>query len=123
MKARGDLPKSWPPTARHIALEAAQFFYRQMNEPFAVYDVHMDEAVDFVNREIAKQQRYIYEEASPRWINRWESGQTDAEIKRAIDATYGRLRLSERDPRTRSGARKRSPRQLDAEIAQALKRR
>lgn len=110
---------SWPPTARHIVLEASQFFYRQMNEPFAVYDVHMDEAVDFVNREIDKQQQYIYEEAPTRWINRWERGQTDAEIKKAIDATYGKLRRAERGLRSHAVVKK-SKDQLDAEIAEAL---
>lgn len=120
------LPKSWPATARDIVLDAARFFYRQMNEPFAVYDVHMDEALEYVNREIDKQRRYIYEEASDRWINRWESGQTDAEVKKAIDATYGKLRRAERGIRPRSvssGARKKSGRQLDVEIAHALKQR
>jgi len=116
------LPKSWPPTARRILLDAAQFFYRQMNEPFAVYDVHMDEAVEWANKELEVRQREIYEEASPRWIDKWESGKLDAEMKKAIDETYGRLRRAERAIRSHSTAKKR-PRQLDAEIAQALSKR
>ena len=115
------LPKSWPSTARHILLDAAHFFYRQMNEPFAVYDLHMDEAIDWANREMDARQREIYEEASPRWINRWESGKLDAEMKKAIDATYGRLRRAERSIRSHAViTTKKSPRQLDAEIAQAI---
>lgn len=119
MSTSAKLPKSWPPTARHILLKATQFFYRQMNEPFAVYDVHMDEAIEYANRELEAQQNYIYEEASPRWIDKWESGKLDAEMKKAVDETYGRLRRAERGIRSHSTAKKR-PRQLDAEIAQAL---
>jgi len=113
------LPKSWPPTARHVLLEATQFFYRQMNEPFAVYDVHMDEAIEWVNKELERRQSEIYEEASSRWVDKWESGKLDAEMKKAIAETYGRLRRAERAIRSHSTAKKRS-RQLDAEIAQAL---
>ncbi len=114
------LPKSWPPTARHIVLDAARFFYREMNEPFPVYDVNMDRAIEYANRELETREREVREEAGARWINRWESGQLDAEMKKAIDATYGQLRHAERGLRSRSGARKKSASQLDAEIAQAI---
>ena len=110
--------RSWPPRARDIVLEAARFLYRQMNEPFPVYDASVDEAVAWVNDEIAKDERRIYEEASPRWIDRWERGSLDPEIREAVGAAYGRLRRAERG--LRSHARKRPGRQLDAEIAQAL---
>jgi hypothetical protein len=131
------LPKSWPPIARDVLLDAAQFFYREMNAPFPVYDVNMDRAIEYANRELEGRQREIREEASSRWIHRWESGQLDAEMKKAIDATYGRLRRAERGLRSharvsatstrlvrkqlgRVTVRKKSPRQLDAEIAQTL---
>jgi hypothetical protein len=152
------LPKTWPPIARDVLLDAAQFFYREMNEPFPVYDVNMDRAIEYANRELEGRQREIREEASSRWIHRWESGQLDAEMKKAIDATYGRLRRAERGLRShaqvirksaaevpctrckgvgyiyttrqeacpacdklgRVTVRKKSPRQLDAEIAQML---
>jgi hypothetical protein len=114
------LPKSWPPIGRHIVLDAARFFYREMNEPFPVYDVNMDRAIEWANRELETRQREVREEASPRWIDRWESGELDAEMKKAIDAFYGSLRRAEHP--IRSHAKKR-PAQLDAEIAQALRRR
>ncbi len=117
------LPKSWPSTARHILLDAARYFYREMNEPFPVYDVNMERAVEYANRELERRQREIYEEASPRWIDRWESGQLDAEMKKAIDATYGSLRRAERGIRSHAVVKKKSSAQLDAEIAQVLSER
>jgi hypothetical protein len=36
------LPKSWPPIARQILLDAARYFYREMNEQFPVYDVNIE---------------------------------------------------------------------------------
>jgi hypothetical protein len=62
----------------------------------------------------------VYEEASSRWINRWESGQFDDDMKKAIEDTYGQLRRVERVLRPRAGAVKKRGSQLDAEIAQAL---
>lgn len=117
--------KSWPPTARHILLDAARWFYSQMNEPWPVYDVEMDNAIEYANRELEKRQREIYEEATSRWINRWESGQLDAEMKKVIDETYGRLRRGERGIRSQSTGKKKkkSPARLDAEIAQAIAER
>jgi len=114
------LPKSWPSTVQKIVLDSARYYYQQMNEPFPVPDVAMDNAVEWANREIEGQRRYIYEEASPRWINRWESGEFDGDMKKVIDETYGRLRRAERGVRSRSGAAKKLASQLDAEIAQAL---
>ncbi len=116
--------KSWPPTARDVLLDAARFFYREMNEPFPVYDVNMDRAIEYANRELDRRQREIYEEASDRWINRWESGQLDAEMKKAIDEMYGQLRRGERAIRPQSvkKAKKRGAK-LDADIAQALAER
>ncbi len=116
------LPKSWPETARHILLDAARFFYRQMNQEFAVFDVHMDEAVEWANKEMERRQREIYEEASPRWIDKWESGKLDPEMKKVIEETYGKLRRAERGIRLHSTVKSRT-RQLDVEIAQALSQR
>jgi hypothetical protein len=117
------LPKSWPTTARRILLDAAQFFYREMNEPWPVFDVNMDRAIEWANSEMERRRTEIYEEASDAWIDRWESGELDAEMKKAIDATYDSLRRAERGIRSRAGARKKSGRQLDVEISQALRRR
>jgi hypothetical protein len=78
----------------------------------------MERAIEYANREIETRQHEIYEEASQRWINRWESGALDAEMKKAIDAMYGKLRRAERG--IRRPAVKKSPRQLDSEIANAL---
>ena len=114
------LPKSWPPTARHILLEAAQAFYRGMNEPFPVYDVEMERAIEYANEQLVRRESEIYEEASDQWVDRWESGKLDDEMKEAIAATYAKLRRAERGIRSRAGARKKTPRQLDAEIAQAI---
>src|SRR5262249_10893783 len=113
------LPKSWPPTARDIVLDGARYYYRQMKEPFPVPDVIMEEVIEWANKEIAAREREIYEEASDRWINRWESGKLDAEMKSAIEETYRRLSRAEGAIRPRVGAKK-SPKQLDAEIASAL---
>lgn len=117
------LSKSWPPTARHILLDAARFFYREMNEQFPVYDVNMERAIEYAHRELEGRQSEIYEEATSRWINRWESGQLDAEMKKAIDATYGSLRRAERGLRSHAIVKKKSSRQLDSEITQALSER
>ncbi len=116
------LRKDWPPTAKRIVLDAAQFFYREMNEPFPVFDVDMDRAIEWANSELERRQAEIYEEAGDAWINRWESGKLDEEMKKAIDATYGKLRRAERGLRSHATFKK-SARQLDAEISQALRRR
>ena len=119
--------KSWPPIARDILLDAARYYYSAMNEPFPVPNVAMEHAIEYANRELERRQREIYEEATSRWIHRWESGQLDAEMKLAIDEMYGRLRRGERAIRPRRGAanaaKKKSPAQLDAEIAQAIAER
>lgn len=114
------LPKSWPPTARDILLDAARDYYRAMKEPWPVPDVSMDRVIMEANEKIDARRQEIYDEASDRWIDRWESGKLDDEMKRAIEETYGRLTRAERGIRTRAGARKKSSRQLDAEIAQAI---
>lgn len=116
------LSKSWPPTARRIVLDAARYYYREMSEPFPVHDVIMEQAIEWATKELEARQKEIYAEASPRWINRWESGALDAEMEKAIDATYGSLRRAERPIRSHAVAKK-SGRKLDAEISQALRRR
>ena len=125
------LPKSWPPVARDILLDAARYYYRQMKEPWPVSDVAMNNAIEWANNEIATRQGEIYEGASSRWINRWESGKLNAEMRRAIEETYRRLSRAEGAIRPRAGARKtpragarkKTPRQLEAEIHQALSSR
>jgi hypothetical protein len=112
--------KSWPPIARDILVDAARDYYRQMKEPWPVPDVAMDRAIEWASKEITARQREIYADASVRWINRWESGKLDAEMRRTIDETYRRLSRAEGVIRSRAGAGKKSLRQLDAEIAQAL---
>lgn len=114
------LPKSWPSTAQRIVLDAARYYYQQMNEPFPVPDAAMDKAIEWANRELDRQDREVREEASDRWIRRWESGQFDVDMKKAIEDAYGKLRRAERGLRSRAGARKKRPAQLDAEIASAL---
>jgi hypothetical protein len=116
------LPKSWPPIARRILLDAARYYYQQMSEPFPVSDVAMDNAIEWANRELDARDREVREEAGSRWINRWESGQLDAEMKKAITATYGQLRRAERGIRS-GGVKKKSRAQLDADIAESLDRR
>jgi hypothetical protein len=107
---------SWPPIARDIVLDAARYYYQQLTEPFPVPDVAMDHAVAWANSEIEDRQDLIYEEASPRWIDRWGRGQLDAVMRAAIAETYAQLRRAERSrPRT-----KKSSAVLDAEIAQAI---
>ncbi len=118
--ATSKLPKSWPPIARDIVLDAARYYYRQMKEPFPVPDVIMEEVIEWAGKEIASRERDIYEQASDRWINRWESGKLDAEMKSAIEETYRRLSRAEGAIRPRAGATKKSPKQLDAEITNAL---
>lgn len=114
------LPKSWPPIARDILVDAARNYYREMKDPWPVPDVIMERAIEWANKEIDTRQREIYEDASSRWINRWESGKLDAEMRRAIEETYRRLSRAESAIRPRAGARKKSARQLDTEIAQSL---
>jgi hypothetical protein len=100
------LPKSWPPIARDVLLDAARYYYREMNDPFPVSDVIMERTIAYANRELETRQREIYEEASSRWIKRWESGQLDAEMKKAITAAYGSLRRAERGLRSHVTLRK-----------------
>jgi hypothetical protein len=94
------LPKSWPPTARRILLDAARYYYREMNEPFPVPDVIMEQAIEWANKELDDRRREIVEEATSRWVDRWDHGLLDAEMKKVIDATYGRLRRAERGIRS-----------------------
>ena len=123
MPTSAKLLKSWPPIARDIFVDAARYYYRQMKEPWPVPDVAMNGAIAWANQELEARQKEIYEDASSRWINRWESGKLDAEMRRAIEETYRRLSRAEGAIRPRAGARKKSLRQLDAEIAQALSAR
>ena len=114
--------KSWPPIARDIVLDAARYYYREMKEPWPVPDVIMERAVDWANQELTARQGAIYMDASSRWINRWESGKLDDEMRSAIEETYRRLSRAEGAIRPRAGARK-TGRQLDADIAHALRHR
>jgi hypothetical protein len=112
------LPHAWPPIARHILVDAARYYYSEMNEPFPVPDVAMERAIEWANKQLDDRRTELYEEANPRWINRWERGQLDAELKKAIQETHRRLSRAE-------GAivpkpRKKSPKQLDTEIAKSL---
>lgn len=118
------LPKSWPPQVRDAVLDAARYYYQQMNEPFAVPDVEMEKAVEWASREIDGRQREIYEEASGRWIDRWESGEFEGDMKKAVEQIYSRLRRAERPFRGHATSqKKKTGRQLDTEIAHALRRR
>ena len=115
------LPKSWPSIARDILLDAVRLYYRDMKEPWPVPDVIMERAIAWANEELTKRQSAIYEEASSTWIDRWESGALDAEMERAIEETYRQLNRDEGPIRgPRASARKKTSRQLDAEISQAL---
>jgi hypothetical protein len=111
--------KSWPPVARTILLDAAREYYRQMKDAWPVPDVIMEHVIDYANRELDRRRTEIEEEASARWIDRWEKGQLDAELKSAIEATYQRLSRAERGIR-KAAPTKKSGKQLDAEIEQAL---
>lgn len=113
------LPKSWPPAAREVLIDAARYYYREMSGPWPVSDVIMDRAIEQAHAEIETRQREIYDEASDRWIDRWERGELDAEMRRAIQATFERKRRAERPLRGRSSTKK-SGAQLDAEIAQSI---
>jgi hypothetical protein len=116
------LSTSWPDVARDVLIEAARYYYQQMREPFPVPDVAMTRAIEWANDELARRDRDIREEASRRWIDRWERGALDAEMRRAIEDTYRRLSRAERGISPRSAAKK-GTRQLDVEIAQALAER
>ena len=114
--------KSWPTIARDIVLDAARYYYREMNDPWPVPDVIMGRAIDGANQEIVARQSEIYVDASSRWINSWERGKLDDQMRRAIEETYRRLSRAEGTLRARGSARK-TKRQLDADIAHALRRR
>lgn len=124
MSSRGKTTQlaSWPDVARAIVLDAARYYYREMKDPFPVHDVIMERAIEGANKEIASREREIYDGASVRWIHRWESGKLDDEMKRAIEATYHQLSRAEKILRPRRSAKK-SSRQLDVEIAHALRQR
>jgi hypothetical protein len=114
------LLKSWPPIACDILVDAARYYYSEMKEPWPVPAAIMERSIELANKEIAAKQSEIYEDASSRWINRWESGKLDAEMRRMIEETYRRLSRAEGMIRPRASARKKSPRQLDTEIAATL---
>lgn len=114
--SKDNLPKSWPPIARDILVDAARHYYRDMKEPFAVPDVVMEQAIERANREFERRERELREEASDRWIDRWESGKLDAEMAHAIRETYDRMGRAERA----IAPKKKSRRQLEAEIAKSL---
>ena len=124
MPSRGKTTQlaSWPDVARDIVLDAARYYYREMKDPVPVHDVIMERAIEWANKEIASREREIYEDASVRWIHRWESGKLDDEMKRAIEATYDQLSRAEKILRPRRSAKK-SSRQLAVEIAHALRQR
>lgn len=118
------LPKSWPSTVRDILLDGARDYYRLMNEEWPDPAGAMDRVMESVNYELERRQEEIYEKASPRWLDRWERGEFEADIKKAIEETYRRLRRSEGGVvRSHASVRKKNSQQLDAEIAQALRRR
>jgi hypothetical protein len=123
MSATTKLPKSWPPTARHILLDAARYYYRKMNEPFPVPDVIMEQAIDWASKELDSRRRELEEEATSRWIDRWDRGLLDVEMKKEIEAIYRRLSRAERGIRAHAVVKKKSPAQLDSEIAQVLSAR
>ena len=110
------LPKSWPPIARDILVDAARYYYREIKEPFAVPDVVMEQAIEHANRALERRDRELREEASDRWIDRWESGKLDAEMAHAIRETYRRMSRAERA----IVPKKKSRRQLETEIAESL---
>lgn len=114
--------KAWPLIARDIVLDAARYYYREMKEPWPVPDVIMERAIDQANEELTARQSEIYTEAPARWIDRWEAGKLDTEMRSAIEAMYQRLSRAEGAIQTRGSARK-TKRQLDADIAHALRRR
>jgi hypothetical protein len=110
------LSKSWPSIARDVLVDAARYYYREMKEPFPVPDVIMEQAIERANREFERRDRELREEASDRWIDRWESGKLDAEMADAIRETYDRLNRAERTLKPK----KKNRRQLDADIAASL---
>ena len=83
------LSTSWPDIARDVLIEAARYYYQQMREPFPVPDVAMASSIAWASDELARRDREIREEASERWIDRWESGALDAEMQRAIESPIG----------------------------------
>lgn len=108
MAARAGTLKSWPPIVLDILLDAARYYYREMNEPWPVPEVIMDRAMQWAGRAMELRQDDIYEDAPARWIDRWEAGELDDEMRRAIEDTYRRLTLAESALRpTRAGRRRR----------------
>jgi len=86
----------WPPTARDILVDAARFYHREMTDQWPVPEVAMERAIEYAERELYSHSNILYAEAGSRWINRWESGQLEAEMKRAIGKMYQRMRLAEK---------------------------
>jgi hypothetical protein len=91
-RARTLLPADWPDVGRRIVLDAARWYYQQVNEPFAVPDVLVDQAVEEVLKDLEREDRAGGErarqinDARSSWVSRYESGELDAEIKDAIQA-------------------------------------
>lgn len=83
------LPRDWPDFARRVVLDAARWYDKEVHGEWAVPDVLLDEAVTDVGQHLERLERergLDFDDASETWINRYESGKLDDEMKAAISA-------------------------------------
>ena len=90
-RSRALLPADWPDVGRRIVLDAARWYYQEMNKEWPVSDVLLESAVQDVGNNLEREDRdragrLQIEDVRPSWYARYESGKLDDEIKRAIVA-------------------------------------
>jgi hypothetical protein len=90
-RSRHLLPADWPDVGRRIVLDAARWYYQEMNKEWPVADVLLESAVEDVGKNLEREDRdragrLQIEDVRPSWYARYEAGKLDDEIKRAIVA-------------------------------------
>jgi hypothetical protein len=89
IKAALDTPilaKDWPADARSCVADAARWYSNEIRQPYAVPDVLLGQAVSDALTELERLDRYGELNQTSKWYDRYETGQVDDEIRRAIVA-------------------------------------
>jgi hypothetical protein len=97
------LPADWPPEYAQMVKDEGKEFFAAMTRPWAAHDAELDQAVEWVSRQIYEKVRYAeahaeWDEFSEAWLERWERGETDAEIRQAIEGYAKALGRTAQNP-------------------------
>lgn len=81
------LPADWPPEYVSLVRDEAVEFFALQRRPWRVWDIDLEESLERISAEIAKDIRRNGENDEwGDWLTRWENGETDQEIREAIEA-------------------------------------